>query len=152
RPGDKDWLDFKQDFRRFRDFHQNDFYAFAADSWQVRKNLTLNLGLRWEKYGPIYEQHGMGTVTKGGQAGIFGISGTDFGSLWNPGASGGSLTQVELVGKNSPNPNKTMYRADWNNFAPSVGFSWNVPWFARRTVVRSGYGINYAGNFSGFSD
>jgi hypothetical protein len=150
-PDDKDWLDFKQDFRRFRNFRQDDYFAFFTDSWQVRKNLTLNVGLRWEKYGPGYEMHGMGTVAKGGQAGIFGISGRDFSALWNPGASGGSLTEVELVGKHSPNPDKPMYPADWNNFGPSVGFSWNVPWFARQTVVRSGYGISYAGNFGGFS-
>jgi hypothetical protein len=151
RPGDKDWLDFKQDFRRYRNFRQDDYFAFFADSWQLRKNLTVNFGVRWEKYGPGYEQGGMGTVAKGGQAGIFGISGRDFGALWNPGASGGSLTEVELVGKNSPNPDKTMYPVDNNNFAPAVGLSWNLPWFSRQTVLRSGYGISYAGNFGGFT-
>lgn len=151
KPSDKDWLDFKQDFRRYRNFRQDDLFAFFADSWQLRRNLTLNLGVRWEKYGPGFEQNGMGTVAKGGQAGIFGISGRDFSALWNPGASGGSLTEVELVGKNSPNPNKSMYPSDWNNFSPAVGFSWNVPWLKRQTVVRSGYGISYAGNFGGFT-
>jgi len=150
-PSDVDWLDFKQDFRRYRNFRQNDFFAFFSDSWQARKNLTINYGVRWEKYGPGYEQNGLSTVAKGGQAGIFGISGRDFNSMWTPGASGGSLTEVELVGKNSPNPDKTMYPADWNNFSPSLGFSWNVPWFSRQTVVRSGYGISYAGNFGGFT-
>jgi hypothetical protein len=150
-PSDTDWLDFKQDFRRYRNFRQTDFFAFFADSWQLSKNLTLNLGVRWEKYGPGYETHGMTTVAKGGQAGLFGISGRDFNALWTPGASGGSLTEVELVGKNSPNPDKTMYPHDWNNFAPSVGFSWKVPWLTRQTVLRGGYGISYAGNFGGFS-
>lgn len=151
KPDDKDWLDFKNDFRRYRNFRQDDYFGFFSDSWQLRKSLTLNLGLRWEKYGPGYEQSGMGTVAKGGQGGIFGISGRDFSALWNPGASGGSLTEVELVGKNSPNPSKKMYPSDWNNFAPAIGLSWNIPWFSRQTVLRSGYGISYAGNFGGFT-
>ena len=151
KPTDTNWLDFKQDFRRYRNFRQDDFFLFLTDSWQARKNLTLNLGLRWEKYGPAYEQSGMGTVAKGGQAGIFGVSGTNFNALWNPGASGGSPTQVALVGKNSPNPDTPMYPSDKNNFGPAIGLSWNVPWLGRKTVVRSGYGISYAGNFGGFN-
>ncbi len=51
----------------------------------------------------------------------------------------------EFAGKDSPNPDTLIYNNDWNNFAPSVGFSWNVPWFGRSTVLRGGYGINYTG-------
>src|SRR5690606_16737850 len=72
--------------------------------------------------------------------------GTDFSAMWNPGATGGSITTTEFVGKHSPNPDKLIWGNDWNNFAPSVGFSYNLPWFDRSTVVRGGYGINYAGN------
>jgi hypothetical protein len=60
---------------------------------------------------------------------------------------------VQFVGKNSPNPDKlvNLERNDLNNFAPAVGFSWNVPWFGKgKTVLRSGYGINYPGALRNF--
>src|SRR6185295_12134310 len=64
------------------------------------------------------------------------------------------LVQVQFVGKNSPNPKlKTNLKGnDLNNFAPSVGFSWNVPWLGdkHRTVVRGGYGMNFEGALRNF--
>jgi hypothetical protein len=36
-----------------------------------------------------------------------------------------------------------VYPNDWNNFAPSIGFSWNVPSVGKTTVLRGGYGISY---------
>jgi hypothetical protein len=57
---------------------------------------------------------------------------------------------VEFVGKNSPNPDKLLYNNDWNNFGPSVGLSWSLPWGGRdKTVLRAGYGIAYQGRFAG---
>lgn len=75
--------------------------------------------------------------------------------MWNPnlGCDPTKLTATEFVGKHSPNPDKTFWKNDWNNFAPSLGFSYSIPWFRRSTVIRGGYGINYAGapDFLGYS-
>ncbi len=137
--------DYRTTIMRIRNFHQNDWAAFFKDNWKVTNNLTLSLGVRYDKYGVPYDSTGLGAITKGGQAGLFGISGTDFNSLWNPNARAGSPTIIELAGKHSPNPDKLIYKNDWNNVAPSVGFSWSLPWFTRSTVVRGGYGVNYTG-------
>src|SRR4029453_10726379 len=51
----------------------------------------------------------------------------------------------ELIGKNSPNENLQAYHDDWNNLAPSVGFSWQLPWSSRPMILRGGYGISYTG-------
>jgi hypothetical protein len=64
----------------------------------------------------------------------------------NPGATAGSLTQIQLVGKNSTHRDIPFWRNDWKDIAPSLGFSYKVPRFARPTVIRGGYGINYSGN------
>jgi len=144
-PDQKTWSDFRETLSFARDFHQNDWAAFFKDNWKVTSNLTLNLGIRYDKYGTPYDKSGLGVRPKGGQAGLFGISGKDFSALWNPYAAAGSPTLVEFAGKHSPNPNTLIYQDDWNNFAPSIGFSWNVPWFRRSTVLRGGYGINYTG-------
>jgi hypothetical protein len=145
-PSDTDWLDYTgPTVFVIRTYRQNDWAGFFKDNWKVTKNFTLNLGLRYDKYGVPYDLTGMATRVKGGETGFFGISGTNFGALWNPSATGGALTTVEPAGKHSPNPDVLPYKNDWNNFAPSVGFSWSLPWFTRSTVVRAGYGINYAG-------
>src|SRR6185503_11697576 len=64
-----------------------------------------------------------------------------------------NLVQVQFVGKNSPNPNilTNVLGNDLNNLAPAVGFSWNLPWGGKdKTVLRSGYGINYEGALRNF--
>src|SRR6185503_15257394 len=104
-----------------------------------------NLGLRYDKYGVPYDVTGMGQRPLGGEAALFGISGTNFNAMWNPYATGGSLSRVEAAGKHSPNPDVLAYGNDWNNFGPSIGFSYSLPWFKRSTVLRGGYGINYGG-------
>jgi len=145
-PTATDWMDYTGDsVFVVRTYRQSDWAGFFKDNWKVSHNFTLNLGLRYDKYGVPYDLTGMATRVKGGETGFFGISGTNFGALWNPNAMGGSLTTVEPAGKHSPNPSVLPYNNDWNNLAPSVGFSWSIPWFQRSTVLRGGYGINYAG-------
>jgi hypothetical protein len=54
------------------------------------------------------------------------------------------LMQVEFIGPNSPNPDKTAWPRDKNNFGPAIGFSWQLPWFGEgRTTVRGGYQLTY---------
>src|SRR5262249_11329428 len=50
---------------------------------------------------------------------------------------------IQFVNKNSPNEGETLYNNDRNNFAPSGGIAWQLPWFKRSTILRAGYGINY---------
>ena len=131
---------------RIKDYHQNEWGAFFKDDWKVLPNLTLNLGIRYDYYGTPWEKNGMNASPVGGAAGLFGISGTSFADLWHPGVTNGKPTQLQLVGKNSPNPDTLFYNNDRNNFAPAVGLSWSLPWGGKeKTVVRAGYGINYQG-------
>jgi hypothetical protein len=145
-PKATDWLDYRDTFLFRRKHHQNDWAVFFKDSWKVTRNLTLNFGLRYDKYGTPYDSLGLGGRFTGGQSGLFGISGTNFANaLWAPGVANGSPTTTEFVGKHSPQPDKLIFGNDWNNLAPSFGFAYNVPWFSRPTVIRGGYGWNYAG-------
>jgi hypothetical protein len=131
---------------RVKDYHQNEWGGFFKDDWKVRTNLTLNLGVRYDFYGVPWEKSGMQALPVGGGAGLFGISGTSFADMWQPGHLAGSLTQLQLVGKNSNHPNTLLYNNDWNNVAPAIGLSWSVPWGGKdKTVLRAGYGISYQG-------
>ena len=134
---------------RVKDYHQNEFGAFFKDDWKIRPNLTLNLGVRYDYYGVPWEKNGAQVLPVRGAAGLFGISGTSFTDMWQPGSTKGSVTTVQFAGKNSPNPHAQWYKDDWNNFAPAVGFSWSVPWLGKdKTVLRAGYGISYQGSAS----
>lgn len=149
-PTATDWADARTNFIFQRDLHENDWDLFFKDTWKAARNLTLNLGMRYDKYGVPYDTTGLGGRFTGGQSGLFGCSGKSVDVMWQPGAGScatgtTALTTTEFVGKDSPNPGKTFWGNDWNNFAPSIGFSYSVPWLKRSTVVRGGYGINYAG-------
>jgi hypothetical protein len=142
-PDQTEYSDYRQGVLFWRNYRQNDWSSFFKDTWRATRNLTLTMGLRYDKYGSPYDRTGLASRPKGGQSGLFGVSGTDHGALYGPGATGGALTVFEYAGKHSPNPSVLVYPDDWNNFAPSLGFSWNVPWFTKTTVLRGGYGITY---------
>jgi hypothetical protein len=149
-PTATDWTNYQTNFIFQRDLHENDWDFFFKDTWKASQNLTLNLGVRYDKYGVPYDTTGLGGRFTGGQSALFGCSGKDFNVWWAPGAGNcntatPTLTTTEFVGKDSPNPGKTFWGNDWNNFAPSIGFSYKVPWLAKSTIVRGGYGINFAG-------
>lgn len=140
-------LDAYEDYKtypwRIRDTIQNEGSVFFKDDWKILTNLTLNLGLRWDYYGSPYDSQGLMPAVVGGPEAIFGISGRSFDGWMKPGARD-ELTNVEFVGKNSPNPDKSWYPNDLNNFGPAIGFAWQVPWFgAGKTTVRGGFQITY---------
>ena len=103
--------------------------------------------MRYEYYGVPWDAKGLaGHIIGGGTAGVFGISGTSFADMYQPGHLAGSLPLVEFVGRRSPNAGKQLYKDDWNNFAPAVGMSWSLPWWGKdKTVLRAGYGMSYQG-------
>jgi hypothetical protein len=97
-----------------RNIHNWGYAGFIQDDWRVRKNLTLNLGLRYEVNTVIKEEHNL---------------------LGNFDPNKG-LVQVGVNGQSGP------YNADRTNFAPRVGFAWDV-FGTGRTVLRGGGGIVY---------
>jgi len=129
-----------------RTWKRPEYGAFIKDDWKVRSNLTLNLGVRWDYYGVTYDAQGRTAGLVGGQAALWGITGTSFADQFQPGRLNGSLARVELIGPNSPNPSRQVHNDDFNNFGPAVGLSWQLPWFRRPTVFRTGYSIAYERN------
>ena len=144
------WNDFNTDPLKIRNIAQNEIGTFFKDDWKVTRDLTLNLGVRWDYYGVPWEKSGLTTGLKGGGDALFGASGRSFEDWMKPGMRA-DLTEIIYVGPNSPNPDQKIYERDLNNFGPAVGFAWTVPWFGKgKTTVRGGYQIQFLGGGRGF--
>jgi hypothetical protein len=140
-------------YKYYRMF-QREISAYFKDDWKFRPDLTLNLGVHWEYYGQPFERDGLTARIIGNDESAL----TNVACTSSPGTPGfastcSNLTQVQFVGRNSPNPGilPTLKGNDLNNFAPAVGIAWNLPWFGKgKTVLRSGYGISYGGALRNF--
>jgi hypothetical protein len=115
-----------------RNFIATDFAGFIQDDYRFSPRLTINLGLRWEAMSFGHD--------KLNRAGIFdpALAARGVNPFLIPEA-------VDLAGfKGTPGVrNCALERCrDDNNFAPRVGFAWDVKG-NQKNVIRGGYGIYY---------
>jgi hypothetical protein len=91
-------------------------FSYVHDKWQVRRNVTIDLGLRHEYYTPL-----VGLTSRGG--------------LSNYDPSNNTLR----VSGYSEVPENLGVRSYWKNFNPRTGISWRV---TEKNVLRAGYGVS----------
>ena len=117
----------------------NEFAFYANDNWAIGNRLKLNLGMRYEYYGsqqksdPKYDSNFY---------------------YPNDGTSVSTSSPAEIVaairdGKVFPtndSPINALWAPDYNNFAPRLGFAWDVNGDGRSSI-RGGYGMGYERNF-----
>ncbi len=113
-----------------RSLRFNEFAIYGEDSWKVTPRLTLNLGLRWEYFGPPSNENPnlMSNFYLGG---------------------GGNYIQQIANGFVTTIPNSPihgLYSQDWGDVAPRVGFAYDV-FGDGKTSFRGGYGIGYERDF-----
>jgi hypothetical protein len=106
---------YQQDSNTQFDVYQHMYFAFAQDDWRITRNLTLNLGLRYEFATPPREM-------------TFKWANFDLAAGKFISASSGSLYQEALI------------HPDRNDFAPRIGFAYSA---TPKTVIRAAYGIFY---------
>jgi outer membrane receptor protein involved in Fe transport len=52
--------------QRQRELNQQEISFFFKDDWKIRRNLTLNLGVRWDYYGVPWVSNGLTAIPDGG--------------------------------------------------------------------------------------
>ena len=117
--------------------------AFFTDDWKTRRDLTLNLGLRYEVDSPPEDLYGrvtnyipaLGEVAVGNPANI-----QNYAQLVATSTTGPYIVPAKTLGI----PQNSLIYTNYDGVAPRVGFAWRV-FGSTKTVVRGGYGIFLTG-------
>jgi hypothetical protein len=117
---------------------QHNFAYFFTDSWRYRPDLTLQYGLRWEFQGVFDDRSGLVLQPDDRLGAIFGPAGV--GNIFTP-VGTPAVSDVTLTFAGGHN-GKPIYKKDWNNFAPFLGFAWD-PFKDGKTVIRSGFATHF---------
>src|SRR5262249_41485709 len=101
-----------------QDDRENIWGGFVQDDWKVTPSLTLNLGLRYNYFGPLYAK----------QANMYSVQ---------LGAGADLLTNMSI------RKGSDLWQSQKGNFGPEFGFAFSPDALHNRMVLRGGFGLNY---------
>ena len=101
--------------------------AYAQDDIKVTRNLTVNAGVRWDLFLPLFEDHNRFSIMDP--------------TLQNPGAGDipGAL-EFAGFGPGLAGRRRLIPGSDFKCFGPRLGIAWQ---FHNKWVLRAGYGFSY---------
>ncbi len=119
---------------KFKEYlRENALDWYAQDDWRIKSNVTLNLGLRYEYFGPYSEKYGR-------------LVNLDHDASF-------STASIKQVTPGQNGYGNGLVNPDYLLYAPRFGFAWspkikNV----KNLVIRGGYGVNYnTGQYAQFA-
>jgi hypothetical protein len=107
---------------RHNEGRDKSFAVYAQDDWQVRRDVTLSMGLRWEPYFPYYEagDQAQPVFRPGQQSTLFPDAPLGLVYAGDAGIPTGGMDP------------------QWDNFAPRLSAAWSIN---SKTSLRAGYGV-----------
>ena len=127
------------------------FALFAQDSWKIRKNLTLNYGLRWELFTPLTDVSKHVQSFRPGQVStIYPCQFTDpvmiqifqNAGVANPDCNNTGVVPTGLVVPGDAGVPAGLTSTYYKTFAPRLGIAWS-PGDSGKTSIRAGWGLFY---------
>ncbi len=115
---------FQRGLGSIRHLDYQTFALYGGDTWRIKENLSINLGLRWEYIAPVTERDGLGLMPQN----------TSLAVLNDPKAI------LDFAGKGT---SRQFVAKDFDNFAPNFSFAWD-PFKSGKTSLRGGFAISYA--------
>jgi len=118
-----------------RYYRANQVGPYVQDKYQIRPNLTVTAGLRWDWDGGLSEKYGR----------IFNFDPSRYAFDETTGVVTSNGLIVAGNNKQAPTPgvsNTTLTGRQWG-FAPRVGIAWSPTSFGGKVVVRAGFGLYY---------
>ena len=133
----------ESDAAPFVDMRYNQVELYAQDRWQMRPNLSLNFGIRYQYMPGVTERNDRIATfdpkrydpTQAPQIDSRGNLVPGTGVLEN----GMPAVGIVKAGVNGP---RSLYKSSAKNIGPRLGFNWD-PWNSGRTMIRGGFGIFY---------
>jgi hypothetical protein len=107
-----------------RNLRINDWDLYVQDTWKLSRRLTLMLGLKWQLPGVLDDRDSLQLLPV--------IKGSVVQTLL-------SDATLDFAGKSAGRP---FYKRPMRDFAPNIGFAWDVRGNGR-TSVRGSYSIHY---------
>ena len=123
-------------------WRQHAMGVFINDDWKATRDLTLNLGVRWEvNRAPADKYDRLGVYDTASRLLILASDENvpgNYPELLEQTGLASVITTAQAAGRP-----RSVIQTDWNNFSPRMGFAYRV---SDDTVVRGGYGIFVAGD------
>jgi hypothetical protein len=122
----------------YRGYRANEWSAYIQDDWKIHTRLTLNLGLRYEYFGPPHNfREGVDSNFYFGNPVTPVVT-----TSTNPFFPLNSTLAARVSTGAFQQRDHAIWNKDLNNFAPRIGFAYDV-FGTAKFVVRGGYGISY---------
>jgi hypothetical protein len=122
---------------------QQNLAFYGQDSWKVRRNLTVQFGVRWEYQGPYNARNGLVLLPQNNISTLLGptpVTGSPVGNLFNPNLQGGDTNPLlTLQGGSNGQP---VTNRDLHNFGPFAGLAYTLG-SDGKTVIRASFAEHF---------